>query len=76
MVKVVLETNINHEPYAEDGSPIHPFAYLPFDEVKSLIEQIEMKYPEYDNFEYELKMKSHGYGAVSEWYDLVGYNNE
>lgn len=70
--EVILETNINHEPYAEDGLPNYPFSDLSVNDVLSKITDIREMYPGYDNYEYRLEVKYYGYGAKSAWYNLIG----
>jgi hypothetical protein len=73
----VLETNINFENAHEDNPIVHPFRDMTFKEIKTHMEEIEAKYPEFCNFRYEEKWKSHGYGAMTGWYDLeADYKSE
>lgn len=60
----------------QDEDPMYPLSGFSFSEISGLIKDLHFKYPECSDFKYELNWKSHGYGAVTRWYELQGLTEE
>lgn len=52
--------------------PSHPFEQDTFADILDRMDQYREIYPECLNFRIERQFKSHGYGAVTIWYELQG----
>lgn len=72
MSAVLLQTKINFENAYEDSEVIHPLSDLTMIGIQNHFNEIKKKYPGYDDYEYVLAWESHGFGAMTGWYDLYG----
>lgn len=59
-------------PFHQDEPPMHPLEGLPFTKIQTHFLDLLDAYPEALDFEYEYRFKSHGYGAMTYWYQLNG----
>lgn len=85
MNKTTLETKVNYESIGEDNTARNPIEDICYSinsiaEISISIEehfnQLQEKYPDYNDFEYVYQQIGHGYGTYSFWYDLVGIKYE
>ena len=72
--EVIIETF----DYCQDYEPSHPFEEMTFNEILEYITaKKNLHLHEYKDFNLQKHWKSHGYGAMTYWYELRGipYDN-